>query len=217
MAKLAVHNTEMLASFFYTIRKKHFFFENYPVPAENILGEPGKTLEHTLHHLNVSRVRISATALGTMERCLDLAVEFSKKRTTFGKAISQRQAMQIYLSEMAMNIYALQCLVADAVKKIDEEKDIFLEANLCKLFAIQASRDVTDKALLVFGGIGYTNEYPLGHLYRDVRLNWLEEGTPTIHSMVAARRLLEGARTYTPFRKEEVESTVERQKRTVYT
>lgn len=188
-------------------------FNNCCVPVTNILGEPGKTFEATIHHLNISRVRISATALGTMERCLDLAVEFSKKRLTFGRPIAERQAIRIYLSDMAMNIYALQCMVADAVRKIDGKKDIYLEANLCKLFAIEALRNVTDKALLVFGGIGYTNEYPIGHLYRDARLNWLEEGTPTIHSLVAARRLQDGKRTYKSYHKELVESTVERQKR----
>jgi alkylation response protein AidB-like acyl-CoA dehydrogenase len=149
-------------------------------------------------------------ALGTMERCLDLAVEFAKKRVTFGKPIAERQAIQGYLSDMAMNIYALQGIMADTAAKIDAEKDIYLEANLCKSFAIQALREVTDKGLLVFGGIGYTDEYPIGRLYRDARLNWLEEGTPTIHSMVAARRLLEGYRTYEPYHKEVVESTVDR-------
>ena len=188
-------------------------FNNCCVPVTNILGEPGKTLEATIHHLNISRVRISATALGTMERCLDLAVEFSKKRVTFGRPIAERQAIRIYLSDMAMNIYALQCMVADAVRKIDEKKDIYLEANLCKLFAMEALRNVTDKALLVFGGIGYTNEYPIGHLYRDARLNWLEEGTPTIQSLVAARSLQGGKRTYKSYHKELIESTVERQKR----
>jgi alkylation response protein AidB-like acyl-CoA dehydrogenase len=185
-------------------------FKDCLVPAGNVLGAGGETLESTLHHLNVSRVRISANALGTMERCLDLAVEFSKKRVTFGKPIAERQAIHGHLSDMATNIYALQCVIADAGKKIDERKDIYLEANLCKLLAIGALRDVTDKALLIFGGIGYTNEYPIGHLYRDGRLNWLEEGTPTIHSMVASRRLLKGYRTYKPYHKEEIEGSADR-------
>ncbi len=185
-------------------------FKDCVVPATNILGEPGKAFETTIHHLNVSRVRIAMNALGTMERCLDLAVEFAKKRVTFGKPIAERQAIQGYLSDMAMNIYALQGIMADTAAKIDAEKDIYLEANLCKSFAIQALREVTDKGLLVFGGIGYTDEYPIGRLYRDARLNWLEEGTPTIHSMVAARRWLKGYRTYEPYHKEVVESTVDR-------
>ncbi len=185
-------------------------FRDVLVPGVNILGEPGKTFDTTIHHLNISRVRIAANALGTMERCLDLAVEFAKKRMTFGKPISERQAIQGYLSDMAMAVYALQGIIDDAGRKIDANKDIYLEANLCKSFAIEALRQVTDKGLLVFGGIGYTDEYPIGRLYRDARLNWLEEGTPTIHSMVAARRLLEGNRTYKPYHKEVVESTIDR-------
>ena len=186
-------------------------FNDCVVPVTNILGEEGGGLETSIHMLNISRVRIAANALGTMERCLDLAVEFAKQRVTFGKAIGERQAVQRYLAEMAMDIYALQCIMGDTARKIDEGKDIYLEANLCKAVAIEGLRRVTDNGLLVFGGIGYTREYPIERLYRDARLNWLEEGTPTIHYMVAARRVLEGQRTYERFHDETVENPVERQ------
>ncbi len=186
-------------------------FKDCVVPVTNILGEEGKGLEPSLHMLNVSRVRIAANALGTMERCLDLAVEFAKQRVTFGKAIAERQAVQRYLAEMSMDIYAVQCVMADTARKIDEGKNIYMEANLCKALSIEALRRVTDNGLLVFGGIGYTREYPIERLYRDGRLNWLEEGTPTMHYLVAARRLLEGYRTYEAFHKESVESPVARQ------
>lgn len=97
--------------------------------------------------------------------------------------------------------------------KIDEGKDIYLEANLCKAVAIECSRRVTDNGILVFGGIGYNREYPINRLYRDARLNWLEEGTLTIHYLVAARRLSEGYRTYEGFHKETEENSMERQTR----
>ena len=186
-------------------------FNDCVVPVTNVLGEEGKGLEPSINMLNVSRVRISANALGTMERCLDLAVEFAKKRVTFGKAIAERQAVQRYLAEMALDIYALQCVMADAGRKIDEGKDIYLEANLCKMLSIEGGRRVTDNALLTFGGVGYTREYPVERLYRDIRLNWLEEATPTIHYLVAARRVLDGQRTYERFHEEAVESPLERQ------
>jgi len=186
-------------------------FNECVVPVTNIIGEEGKGLEPTLRMLNISRVRIAANALGTMERCLDLAIEFAKQRVTFGKPIAERQAVQRYLAEMALDIYALQCVITDVARKIDEGKDIYLEANLCKMLAIEAGRRVTDNGLLVFGGIGYTREYPIERLYRDARLNWLEEGTPTIHYLVAARALLDGQRTYEPFHKEVVENPVRRQ------
>ncbi|MBI4596578.1 MAG: acyl-CoA/acyl-ACP dehydrogenase [Candidatus Tectomicrobia bacterium] len=188
-------------------------FKDCAVPVTNVLGEEGKGLEPSIHMLNVSRVRIAANALGTMERCLDLAIEFAKQRVTFNKPIADRQAIQRYLAEMAQDIYALQCTIDDAGRKIDENRDIYLEANLCKMLAIEGTRRVTDNALLVFGGIGYTHEYPVERLYRDARLNWLEEGTPTIHYLVAARYLLDGGRTYRRFHDEVIENPIERQKR----
>jgi len=186
-------------------------FKDCIVPVTNILGEEGKGLGPALHLLNISRVRIAASAMGTMERCLDLAIEFAKKRVTFGKAIAERQAIQRYISEMAMDIYALQCAINDVAVKIDEGKDILLEGNLCKLLAMEGGRRVTDNALLIFGGIGYTREYPIERLYRDIRLNWLEEATPTIQYLVSARQVLDGKRTYQRFHDEVVESSLEKQ------
>lgn len=78
-----------------------------------------------MKQLNVSRLRIAATALGVMERCLDLSVEYAKQRVTFGKPIGERQAFQRYLAEMAQDIYALQCAIADAAKKADDGKEPF--------------------------------------------------------------------------------------------
>jgi hypothetical protein len=154
-------------------------------------------------------MNIAACALGTMERCLDLCLEYVKKRVTFGRPIAERQAVHRYLVEMATDIYALDNVIKDAARKVDEGKDIWLEANLCKLLSFEAGRRVTDNALLVFGGIGYTREYPIERLYRDIRLNWLEEGTPSIQITEAARRLLAGYRTYESFHKEEVSSSLE--------
>lgn len=187
-------------------------FRNCVVSVENLL--PGtKGIERAIYGLNISRVRIAASALGTMERCLDIAAEFAKKRVTFGKPLATRQAIQRYLAEMAMDIYAVQLAVEDAGRKIDRGENILQEANLCKMMAIEGGRRVTDNALLIMGGIGYTREYPIERLYRDIRLNWLEEGTPTIHYMVAAREVLKGNRTYKSFHQEEVESPLDRHNR----
>ena len=85
-----------------------------------------------------------------------------------------------------------------------------MKSNLCKLLAIEAGRRVTDQGLLVMGGIGYTREYPMERLYRDLRLNWLEEGTPTIHITVAARSLLDGESTYSAYHRETLETSLEK-------
>jgi alkylation response protein AidB-like acyl-CoA dehydrogenase len=185
-------------------------FDNCVVPMDNIIGEEARGLEYALHELNTSRVRIATNALGIMERCLDLSVEYAKKRVTFGKPIAQRQAVQSYLSDTAMTIYALQGMINEAARKIDNGEDVELEANLCKIFSSEAVRRATDNAMLIFGGIGYTAEYPIQRLYRDARLNWLEEATPSIPTLTAARRLVEGKRTYKAFHEEKVETSFDK-------
>jgi alkylation response protein AidB-like acyl-CoA dehydrogenase len=185
-------------------------FRDCVVPANHLVGLEGiEAVRAAVYTLNISRINIAASALGTMERCLDLCLEFVKKRVTFGKPIAQRQAVQRYLVEMAADIYALNNVINDAVRKVDEGKDVWLEANLCKYIAFETGRRVTDNAMLVFGGIGYTGEYPIERLYRDLRLNWLEEGTPSIQVTEAARQLFKGCKTYVSFHAEEVPSPQE--------
>ena len=98
--------------------------------------------------------------------------------------------MQRYLAEMATDVYALRQMLDDAARKWDAGRRIPAEASMCKLFGLEAAGRVTDRALLVHGGLGYTRTFPLERLYRDARLNWLEEGTPTIQQLVIARQLL---------------------------
>jgi alkylation response protein AidB-like acyl-CoA dehydrogenase len=167
-------------------------FQDCRVPVTNILGKEGSGLDQSLGGLEVSRVFIAATSLGTSERCLELALQHAKRRVTFGKPIADRQAVQGYLADMAMDIYALRAMIYDAARKYDEGGRIPFESSACKLFGSEVVCRVTDKALLVFGGIGYTQQYPIERLYRDARLNVLEEGTPTIQRLVMARTLLQG-------------------------
>src|SRR3954463_2508552 len=89
-------------------------------------------------------------------------------------------------------LHALRLLLADATAKWDAGQRIPAEASMCKLFGLEAVGRVTDRALLVHGGIGYTRKHRIERLYRDARLNWLEEGTPTIQQMVTARQFLDG-------------------------
>lgn len=162
------------------------------VPVANILGKEGEGLTQMEEVLEISRVFIAATSLGTAERALELSLDFAKKRVTFGKAIAQRQAIQRYIAEMGTDIYALRGMIADATAKWDAGRRIPAEASMCKLFGLEAVGRVTDRALLTHGGIGYTRKYPIERLYRDARLNWLEEGPPTIQMAVAAHALLNG-------------------------
>ncbi|GIX46178.1 MAG: acyl-CoA dehydrogenase [Candidatus Tectimicrobiota bacterium] len=166
-------------------------FEQVPVPRTHVLGEEGRGSEQMLAFLEISRVFIAVAALGTAERALELALEWAKRRVTFGKPIASRQAVQGYLAEMATDIYALRHMVLDALRKYDAGQRIPEESSMCKLFALEAVGRVTDKALLVHGGLGYLKSSRIEMLYRDARLNWLEEGTPTIHKLIIARTLLQ--------------------------
>jgi len=167
-------------------------FDNVRVPASSLIGREGEGEEHLERALEISRVFIAASSLGTAQRALDLALIHAKTRVTFGKPLAERQAVQRYLAEMAMDVYALRHMLLDAARKWDAGKRIPLEASLCKLFGLEAVGRVTDRALLVQGGIGYTRRTSVERLYRDARLNWLEEGPPTVHYLVAARELAQG-------------------------
>jgi alkylation response protein AidB-like acyl-CoA dehydrogenase len=164
------------------------------VPATAVLGQEGEGLLQMTVALEVSRLFIAATSLGTAERAMELSLNFAKKRVTFGKPIAERQAVQTYLADMATDLYALRAIIADAARKADRGERIPAEASMCKLFGLEAVGRVTDRALLIHGGVGYTRKYPIERLYRDARLNWVEEGTPTIQRLVIARSFLDGYR-----------------------
>lgn len=169
-------------------------FDGARVPAENLLGTEGSGLAQMEQTMALSRLFIAATSLGTSERAFELSLEHAKRRVTFGKPIADRQAIQRYLAEMATDIYALRQMVRDTAARADRGAPILTESAMCKLFGLEAVARVTDRALLIHGGIGYTRKLPIERLYRDARLNWLEEGTPTIQHMVIARAFLSGHR-----------------------
>lgn len=167
-------------------------FQDVRVPVGNLLGEEGQGLAGMERSLEISRVLVAGSSLGTAEHALTLSLEHARDRVTFGKPIAERQAVQRYLAEMAQDVYALRLMLDDVAAKYDRGERIPLEASLVKLFGLEAVGRVTDRALLVHGGIGYTRARAVERLYRDARLNWLEEGTPTIQHMVAARQLVDG-------------------------
>lgn len=167
-------------------------FKDCAVPVKNIVGEEGQGLDVFLGELEPSRVFVAATSLGTSERALELAMEYAKQRVTFGKPIAQREIVRSYLADMAMDIYALKLMLADVAKKMDEGRPCSIEASITKLFGLEAVCRVTDKAMLTFGGRAYLQSYPIERLYREARINVLEEGTPTIQRFVIARNLLSG-------------------------
>lgn len=167
-------------------------FDHVQVPRASLVGELGDGEAILERSLEISRVLVAASSLGTSERALELSVQRSQERVTFSKPIGSRQAIQRYIAEMAIDVYALRGMLADCAKKWDEDKRIPAEASMCKQFGLEAVGRVTDRALLVHGGLGYTRHYSIERLYRDARLNWIEEGTPTIQYMVTASEMLDG-------------------------
>jgi alkylation response protein AidB-like acyl-CoA dehydrogenase len=168
-------------------------FTNVTVPRSNLIGEEGSGIAAMGEALEISRVLVAASSLGTAERALELSTQHANRRVTFGRPIGERQAVQRYIAEMAVDVHALRLLLDDAVAKWDAGRRIPTEASICKLFGLEAVGRVTDRALLVHGGIGYTRGHEIERLYRDARLNWLEEGTPTIQQLVIARQVLNGS------------------------
>lgn len=169
------------------------------VPASALIGAEGQGVANLEAALEISRVFIAASSWGTSQRALELSLQRAKSRVTFGKPLESRQAIQRYLAEMAIDVQALGLMLADAARKADKGLRIPAEASMVKMFGLDAVGRVTDRALLVHGGIGYTRALPIERLYRDARLNWLEEGTPTIQYMVTAAQLIDGYQFSDPF------------------
>jgi alkylation response protein AidB-like acyl-CoA dehydrogenase len=168
-------------------------FENARVAADSLIGREGDGLDVFLGELEPSRVFVAASSLGSAERALEMALDYSKHRSTFGKPIAARDGVRANLADMATDLYALKLMLDDCAAKLDRGEACALEASIVKLHGLDAVRRVTDKAMEVLGGRGYFQNYPypFERLYREARINVLEEGTPTIQRLVIARALLD--------------------------
>lgn len=166
-------------------------FEDCEVPKENILGEPENGFKIALGTLDVSRIDIGAQATGIAQSALEKALAYSKERKQFGKPICEFEMIQAKLAEMASKITASRLLVYFAAHQKDSGKSRFSkEAAMAKLFAATTAVDVTREAIQIFGGYGYTKEYPVERLYRDAKCMEIYEGTSEIQRIVIARNLL---------------------------
>jgi alkylation response protein AidB-like acyl-CoA dehydrogenase len=169
----------------------HLIFERAPVPVANRLGEEGEGLDVALSgFLAPSRIAVAMTCVGLAERALELALEYAKRRETFGRKIAQRQAIAFRLAEMATEIEAARSLTLRAAAKWERDGGATRESAMAKLFASDMLQRVTDSALQVHGGIGYWSSSPIERVYRDARAQRFEEGTAEIQKTTIARELL---------------------------
>ncbi|NNF05762.1 MAG: acyl-CoA dehydrogenase, partial [Candidatus Eisenbacteria bacterium] len=169
------------------------FFEDMKVPAENLLGEEGTGFRTFMKTLDGGRISIGAMALGLAQAAYDAALDYAKQREQFGKSISKFQAIQFKLANMAMEIEAARHLIYGAARLKDGGQKITVQSSMAKLYASEVSMRCTNEAIQIFGGNGYSREYPVERFWRDAKLTEIGEGTSEIQRMVIAREILRDA------------------------
>jgi alkylation response protein AidB-like acyl-CoA dehydrogenase len=165
-------------------------YENVRVPLANLVGEQGGGLAQTLATLDGGRIGIGAISLGLARAAFENAVAYAKERRAFGAPIANLQAIQWMLADAATEMTAARNLLYYAAWRKQEGKPYTKEAAMAKLFASEMGERVCRNAIQVFGGYGYSREYPVERMYRDARLMTIGEGTSEIQRLVIARRVL---------------------------
>jgi alkylation response protein AidB-like acyl-CoA dehydrogenase len=163
---------------------------NVRVPKENLLGEEGIGFKIAMETLNGGRIGIAAQALGIAQASMEAAVKYSKQRKAFDSPISNLQAIQFKLADMAVNIEAARLIVFQAAKNKDEGKSYIKEASMGKLLASRVAVESALEAIQVHGGYGYVREYLVERFLRDSKITQIYEGTSEIQKLVIARELL---------------------------
>ncbi|QOR66544.1 acyl-CoA dehydrogenase [Cytobacillus suaedae] len=164
-------------------------FEDAKVPAENLLGEEGEGLKIALANLDVGRIGIAAQSLGIAEAALEHSVGYAKERVQFGKPISAQQGVGFKLADMATGVEASKLLVYQAAYLRSNGLPCGKEASMAKLFASKTAMEVTTEAIQVYGGYGYTKDYPVERFFRDAKICEIYEGTSEIQRLVISKHL----------------------------
>lgn len=165
-------------------------FENVRIPKENLLGKEGIGFKVAMKTLDGGRIGIAAQALGIAQGAMDETIKYVKERKQFGRSISQFQNTQFQLANMQAKIDAARLLVYKAADAKDKGLPYSVEAATAKLFAAETAMEVTTKCVQLFGGYGYTREYPVERMMRDAKITEIYEGTSEVQRMVIAANLL---------------------------
>ena len=164
-------------------------FEDCIVPKENMLGKEGEGFKIAMKTLDGGRIGIASQALGLGEGAVEEAIKYTKERVQFKKRLSQFQNTQFQLADMHTRMQAAQFLVYSAAMKKELHEPYSMDAAMAKLFAAEAASDVTRRAVQLFGGYGYTREYPVERMMRDAKITEIYEGTSEVQRMVIANHL----------------------------
>ncbi len=167
-------------------------FEGVHVPAENLIGgKEGRGLQQILAGLELGRINVAARGVGLARACLEESLAYAQSRQTFGKPISQHQAIQIKLADMATRVEAARLLTAQAALAYDTGERCDLEAGMAKLFATEAALENSLEAMRIHGAYGYSKEFNIERYYRDAPLLAIGEGTNELQRIIIARQLVE--------------------------
>jgi acyl-CoA dehydrogenase len=167
-------------------------FDNVRVPEENILGEVDGGYKLGLEWIGFARWVVGARAVGMGERLLQMAIDYSKERETFGRPIADYQAIQWKIADSAVDIEAARWLVLNAAFTLDQGEDNRHLASMAKLYGANMGNRVVDNVLQIHGGMGYTKELPIERWYREARLWRIYDGTDEIQRLIISRNLLKG-------------------------
>jgi acyl-CoA dehydrogenase len=168
------------------------FFEDVRVPARNILGEPGRGFDLGMQWIGAGRWRIPASAVGTAERALQMAIDYSKQRISMGHPIAEYEAIQWMIADSHVEIESTRWLVLYAAWLAENGKDARHASSVAKLHGANMVNHVIDRVMQIHGGMGYTKELPIERWYRLVRLYRIFEGTDEIQRYIISRNLLKG-------------------------
>ena len=164
--------------------------EDCPVPKSNVLGEIGKGYKIAIETLNEGRIGIGAQMVGIAQGSWECGAAYAKERTAFGKPIAEFQAIQFQLAEAATQVEAARLMVYNAARLKDAGKDFLKEAAMAKYFSSQVAEAVTSTVVDIFGGYGYTRDYPAEKYFRDSKIGKIYEGTSNMQLQTIAKYLL---------------------------
>ena len=165
-------------------------FQDTPVAAENLLGEPGRGFNQAMEILTSSRIIIAAQSAGIGQSALEAAVRYAQQRHSFGQPLGQHQAIQFMLADMAAEVHAARVVTMNAATLKDAGQPFLQEASIAKLLASEMCIRVADKALQIHGGAGYFQEAGVERILRDARVTTIYEGTSEVQRLLIARQLL---------------------------
>ena len=165
-------------------------FDDCRISDENRLGEVGEGFIQSMKILDGGRISIAALSLGIARGAYEAALQYSKERVQFGKPISSFQGVSFKLADMATKIEAAELLTQQASQMINEDKKMTKQSAMCKLYASEACVHISNEAVQIFGGYGYSKEFPVEKFYRDAKLCTIGEGTSEIQKVVIAKQIL---------------------------